>query len=231
MTAPTRASRRPALRAALALGAVVLAGLALHEALDLDPLPSWPWGRSSGWAAGGLATGLLAWVLAGVLRHRARRRHPEPDSSGEPLLVALLPLVERAAHSLRATHGDLRTEIGPGVAPLHLPPAMVSGLTRLTQEALDDARRQTEGSGRLRLELDLQHGETGWHLRLAVIDPDHTPPPTATPGAAPLHRRATASMQRQATALGAQLDIGHDARGTCVEWVLALPAAPVTDGD
>ena len=243
MTALAGASRRPALRVALALalalalGVVMLAmlvGLTLHEGLDLEPLPP-PWSRLSGWAAGLLAGlgGSGAVLLAWALRQRAqrsRRVRPGSAAGGEPLLAALMPLVERTTRSLRATRGDLCTEIGPGVAPLHLPPAMVLGLTRLTQDALDDARRQSEGSGRLRLELDLQHGETGWHLRLTVIDPEPTPPPDAAPGAVSLHRRAVASMQRQATALGAQLDIGHDERGTCVEWVLALPAEPVTAG-
>jgi hypothetical protein len=241
LNATSGASRRPALRVALALGAVALATLAVHEAIDLGQLPegsAWEWlsdgfrrGMSRGWTAGaGVGLGGLgaALMMRAVLRLTGRRR-AVPAVGEVSLLAALVPLIERTARSLRVTQGTLGTAIGLTVTALHLPTAMVGGLVRLTQDALDHARHQTQGQGHLRLELDLLDGETGLHVRLAVIHPNPTRTPAATPGVTPLHRRTVASMQRQATALGAQLDIGHDERGNCIEWVLALPAVAGAD--
>jgi hypothetical protein len=225
--------RQALLRVALALGGIAVAVLAVAALAWL------PW---TVWSGAIAALALLATALTwGWRRHRAPARARRwyattsgtdlvaqvlPERDEDTLLPALLPLAERRGRTLAAHQGRLTVHVGPGVAQVRLPLATVQNLAQLLLEALDAATRPARTGTRLRFELDLRHGETGSHLRLAVIGPRRTVTNDST-SVAPSdgtasQRRSVASMQRLATALGAQLDIELGPRGVCVEWVLPL---------
>lgn len=172
----------------------------------------------------------LLLAAAGLLLNRPiRRALADPltpsrlDDHQARLVDAFAPWHRQAARSLVAAGLTLRWARGTGVDTLRLTADTTRGLLLIAQDALDEVLRHASQPGQVRLELDLLHGETGSHLRMAVIDTGHTR--TGLAAQAALRGHELAMAQRHATQLGAQLDIVSDASGWCAELVLQLAPA------
>jgi hypothetical protein len=156
-------------------------------------------------------------------RQPARHELPaplQPDVHQGLLVDAFTPLRQQAGTMLRAAGMTLVWTSGHGIGTLRLATHTVQGLRQIAQEALEEALHQNSEPRAIHLELELLRGETGSHLRMAVIDPAGR-----SPCQAPLRVRGLSMAQRHATQLGAQLDIGVEREGWCVELVLQLAPA------
>lgn len=169
-------------------------------------------------------------AAAGLLLNRRVWRAPvDPltpsrlDAHQARFVDAFAPWHQQAARSLVAVGLTLRWARGTGVDTLRLTADTTRGLLAIAQDALDEVLRHASEPGQVRLELDLLHGETGSHLRMAVIDTGRTSTGPARQPAS--HGHELAMAQRHATQLGAQLEIGIDANGWCAELVLQLAPA------
>ncbi len=172
----------------------------------------------------------LLLAAAGLLLKRPIRPAPaDPltpsrlDDHQARLVDAFAPWQQQAARSLEAVGLTLRWAPGRGLVTLRLTADTTRGLLLIARDVLEEVLRQASQPGQVRLELDLLHGETGSHLRMAIID-------TGRASAGPVPQASSrghdlAMAQRRATQLGAQLDIGIDATGWCAELVLQLAPA------
>ncbi|WP_146219439.1 hypothetical protein [Sphaerotilus hippei] len=117
----------------------------------------------------------------------------------------------------------LHWQVDERVAQLALPVRDTLALLWIAREALDNVVLHAHGAVSARFGLELTCGETGCHLRLSVEDDGR---PNAVIGSvARFHPgRGLARVQRQATALGAQLVVGPEAQGWTLE--IGLPLEP-----
>jgi signal transduction histidine kinase len=175
--------------------------------------------------------GVLVLTVVGLWRHNRRTRR-EPcgwltpsrlDAHQSRLVDAFTPLHEQAGQALQATGMTLVWSPGAGVGTLRLSADTTQGLLLIARDALDEVLHQASRPSQVRLELDLLRGETGSHLRMAVIDTGRAIPRSLPQSPSVGHELSMA--QRHATQLGAQLDISADATGWCVEVVLQLAPA------
>ncbi|MEX8517525.1 MAG: sensor histidine kinase [Leptothrix sp. (in: b-proteobacteria)] len=148
------------------------------------------------------------------------------ESGTWPLTQALHELRRRIEPLLRAHAVQLAWVVGAGLDTLVLTAAETLQILRIAQEALVNVVRHAHAANHSALTVELLTGETGRHLRLMIYDDGHPhgPVPTAS---APDHAPAQvghgwAMLQRQATALGAQLVVGPQPDGWTVELVLPL---------
>jgi signal transduction histidine kinase len=116
--------------------------------------------------------------------------------------------------------------IGPEVHALALTQLEILQVLRIAQEALVNVVRHADGAHHAALELEVLSGETGRHLRLMVYDDGHpagVPPTACAPDQIPSRiGHGWITLQRQATALGAQLMVGPQPDGWSVELVMPL---------
>jgi hypothetical protein len=148
------------------------------------------------------------------------------DASQRPLPEALRELRRRVEPLLCSKAVQLAWVIGPEVHALALTKVETLQVLRIAQEALVNVVRHADGARHAALELEVLSGETGRHLRLMVYDDGHpagVPPTACAPDQIPSRiGHGWITLQRQATALGAQLMVGPQPDGWSVELVMPL---------
>lgn len=148
------------------------------------------------------------------------------ESGHRPLPEALRELRRRIEPLLRDKDVQLAWVIGADIDALALSSAEILQVLRIAQEALVNVVRHADGANHAAVQLEVLAGETGRHLRLMVYDDGHPaglPPTACAPDQIPSRiGHGWITLQRQATALGAQLMVGPQPDGWSVELVMPL---------
>lgn len=148
------------------------------------------------------------------------------ESGHRPLPEALRELRQRIEPLLRDKAVQLAWVVGADIDALALSGAEILQVLRIAQEALVNVVRHADGAHHAALQLEVLTGETGRHLHLMVYDDGHPaglPPTACAPDQIPSRiGHGWTTLQRQATALGAQLMVGPQPDGWSVELVMPL---------
>ena len=198
----------------------------VSTAATLAPVAARETAERLGW----LGVRVLSAVSMLMLNRRTRKAAPCPwltpsrlDAHQALLVDAFTQLHEQVGQTLRTAGMTLVWSPSAGVSALRLATETTQGLLQIARDVLEEVQRQAHRPSPVRLELDLLHGETGSHLRMAIIDTGRATHGTAAPCTG--HDSGLSMAQRHATQLGAQLDISTDPSGWCAELVLQLAPA------
>jgi signal transduction histidine kinase len=150
------------------------------------------------------------------------------EPGDHPVAHALGELRRRMEPALRAAGVQLVWDVEPSLDGIVLSAPHTLHLVRIAREALSNIAKHAVGATQATLGAQCVDAETGRRLHLVVSDNGRV---VSRPGAAPAGNtpkvtggRGLANIQRRATALGAQLDVGARLGGWWVEVVVPLPA-------
>jgi hypothetical protein len=120
---------------------------------------------------------------------------------------------------LGASGQPLAWAVDAAVQQLSLPSSVSAGVLALLQTAFEDVAHQARSAGTVRLEAGVLHGETGSHLHLllSALGGRH-----AGAAAQKGSHGDPARLQRQATQIGAQLEVSNQACRWQMELVLQI---------